>query len=76
MILIFRVKLDEVGAPTPDADHQPAVVFRVLLSVKELCEVVGKGGGLTVAPTHMLEPDVPYENIEAFVKAAKNYGKY
>lgn len=44
--------------------------------VKELCEVVGKGGGLTVAPTHMLEPDVPYENIEAFVKAAKNYGKY
>ena len=44
--------------------------------VKELCEVVGKGGGLTVAPTHMLEPDVPYENIEAFVKAAKEYGKY
>ena len=44
--------------------------------VKELCEVVGKGGGLTVAPTHMLEPDVPYDNIEAFVKAAKEYGKY
>lgn len=44
--------------------------------VKHLCEVVGKGGGLCVAPTHMVEPEVPYENLEAFVNAAKKYGKY
>lgn len=44
--------------------------------VKHLCEVVGKGGGLSIAPTHMIEPEVPYENIEAFVAAAKKYGKY
>ncbi|MBQ4562304.1 MAG: hypothetical protein IJA55_08275 [Clostridia bacterium] len=44
--------------------------------VKEIIEVVGKGGGLCIAPTHMLEPDVPYENIDAFINAVKKYGKY
>lgn len=27
---------------------------------------VGKQGGLILAPTHLLEPDVPFENVEAF----------
>ena len=44
--------------------------------VKEIIENVGKGGGLCIAPTHMLEPDVSYENLEAFINAAKKYGKY
>lgn len=44
-------------------------------TVKSLIEKVGRGGGLCVAPTHMLEPDVPYGNIEAFVKTAKETGK-
>lgn len=44
--------------------------------VKEIIESVGKNGGLCIAPTHMLEPDVPYANIEAFVEAVKKYGKY
>ena len=40
-----------------------------------ICEV-GKGGGLLLAPTHTLEPEVPYENIEAFLKAVEMYGTY
>ena len=36
-------------------------------------EIAGKNGGLFVAPTHILEPEVPYENIEAYVSACKEY---
>ena len=38
-------------------------------TVKNLINTVGKGGGLFLAPTHVLEPDVPWENVEAFVEA-------
>ncbi len=31
---------------------------------------IGTGGGLVLAPTHVIEPDVPYENILAFFEAA------
>jgi uroporphyrinogen decarboxylase len=44
--------------------------------VKLIIETVGKGGGLVIAPTHLLEPEVPWENIEAFVNAVKKYGRY
>lgn len=44
--------------------------------VKDMCETVGRNGGLVLAPTHMLEPDVPFENIEAFVSAAREFGRY
>jgi uroporphyrinogen decarboxylase len=43
---------------------------------KELIETVGKGGGLLLAPTHMIEPDVPWENVQAFIDAVKEYGQY
>ncbi len=44
-------------------------------NVKQMIETVGKGGGLVLAPTHLLEPEVPWENILAFVDAVKKYGK-
>ena len=37
---------------------------------------VGQGGGLVLAPSHLLEPDVPWENILAFFEAAEEYGAY
>jgi uroporphyrinogen decarboxylase len=40
---------------------------------RNLIENVGKGGGLLLAPTHMIEPDVPWENIMAFIDAVKEY---
>ncbi len=44
--------------------------------VKEMVEKVGFDGGLVIAPTHMLEPEVPYENLEALVEAVRTYGEY
>jgi uroporphyrinogen decarboxylase len=44
--------------------------------VKERIETVGRGGGLILAPSHMLEPDVPWENILAFFEAAEEFGHY
>ena len=39
--------------------------------VKELIATVGKGGGLLLAPTHTLEPDVPWANVEALLAAVQ-----
>ncbi|MDR0878292.1 MAG: hypothetical protein LBN21_09575 [Treponema sp.] len=44
--------------------------------VKKMIKEVGAGGGLLVAPTHTIEPEVPWENIEAFIEAVKQYGEY
>jgi uroporphyrinogen decarboxylase len=43
---------------------------------RTMIETVGAGGGLLLAPTHVIEPDVPWENIEALVAAIKKYGVY
>lgn len=43
---------------------------------KKLIQEVGKGGGFVIAPTHTLEPEVPYENIEAFLDAVRQFSKY
>lgn len=40
-------------------------------TVRRLIETVGKGGGLFLAPTHTLEPDVPWENVEALLEAVR-----
>ncbi len=45
-------------------------------TIKHLVETVGRGGGLFLAPTHVLEPEVPWENIVAFFEAVETYGKY
>jgi uroporphyrinogen decarboxylase len=44
--------------------------------VKERIQTVGRNGGLVLAPSHMLEPDVPWENILAFFEAADEFGRY
>ena len=44
--------------------------------VKRMIETVGKGGGLLIAPTHRLQPEVPWENIKAFAQAVEEYGAY
>jgi uroporphyrinogen decarboxylase len=42
-------------------------------AVIESIETVGYDGGLVIAPTHVLEPEVPWENVTAFVDTVKNY---
>lgn len=49
---------------TPDEVRKE--VFRNL-------EIAGDRGGLFVAPTHLLEPEVPWENIIAYVQACRDF---
>ncbi len=35
--------------------------------------IAGPKGGLFVAPTHLLEPEVPWENIEAYIGACREF---
>lgn len=41
--------------------------------VFENLEIAGDKGGLLCCPTHMLEPEVPWENILAYVKACEDF---
>jgi uroporphyrinogen decarboxylase len=41
--------------------------------VKECLNTTGSAGGLLPAPTHLLEPEVPWENIIAYVEACREY---
>ena len=57
-----------IGTQTTMPFGTPAEIKRV---VRELINTVGRGGGLFLAPTHTLEPDVPWENVMAFVEAVQ-----
>ncbi|NMD89188.1 hypothetical protein HF882_21615 [Victivallis vadensis] len=44
-----------------------------LSSVRHNIEIAGEAGGLLCTPTHLLEPEVPWENIEAYVEACREF---
>lgn len=44
--------------------------------VRVVIERYGQQGGLIVSPTHVLEPDVPVENVDAFFDACREYGRF
>jgi len=46
---------------------------QVKVRVRECVDKYGKKGGLIMSPTHVLEPEVPIANIEAFVEACREY---
>lgn len=48
----------------------------VRATVKERIDTVGQTGGLLLAPTHVIEPDVPWRNVMAFFEAVEEYGWY
>ena len=48
----------------------------VKVAVQKMIRTVGQGGGLFLAPTHVLEPDVPWDNVLAFVDAVREFGEY
>lgn len=62
-----------VGTQTTMPFGMPEDVRR---EVKSRIETVGQGGGLVIAPTHVLEPEVPWENVVAFVQAVEEFGYY
>ena len=51
----------------------PADVRR---EVKTRIETVGAGGGLFLGPSHMIEPEVPWDNLVALYEAIDEYGEY
>lgn len=44
----------------------------VRAKVRETIEILGQDGGLLLAPAHILDPAIPWENIEAYIQEAKN----
>jgi uroporphyrinogen decarboxylase len=62
-----------IGTQTTMPFGTPKEVKKV---IKERIETVGEGGGLLLAPTHILEPEVPWENVLAFFEAIEEYGYY
>ena len=58
---------------------QTTMPFGTAVEVRQVCQKmfqeVGRGGGLGLAPTHVLEPEVPWANIQAFVDAVKEYNQ-
>lgn len=58
---------------------QTTMPFGTPDEVKEVCEKlikeVGHGGGLLLAPSHMLEPEVKWENVEAFIEVVKKHNE-
>jgi uroporphyrinogen decarboxylase len=56
---------------------QTTLPFGTPGEVRAFCEKmikeVGKGGGLVLAPTHLVEPEVPLENIQAFIDTVTEY---
>ncbi len=40
-------------------------------AVRETAHLLGQGGGLLLAPAHILDPAIPWANVEAFIDAAR-----
>lgn len=45
----------------------------VKAETRRVLAIAGPSGGLLPCPTHMLEPEVPWANIEAYVEACKTW---
>ena len=44
--------------------------------VKLRMETIGKNGGYIIAPTHVIAPEVPWENLKALKDAIDEFGNY
>lgn len=48
----------------------------VRAEVKLRMETIGRNGGLLLSPSHVLQPDTPWENVVAFFEAIEEFGYY
>jgi len=44
--------------------------------VRERMATLGKNGGYVIGPSHTIEPEVPFENVQAFKEAVDEFGAY
>jgi uroporphyrinogen decarboxylase len=47
----------------------------VQAEVQQRIEVLGAGGGLVIAPSHVIPPETPWQNIVAFFDAVEEFGQ-
>lgn len=59
-----------IGTQTTMPFGTPAEVRQ---AVYKNLKIAGPSGGLFPSPTHLLEPEVPWENVRAYVDACKEY---
>ena len=59
-----------IGTQTTMPFGKPEEVRR---EVMRNLKIAGKKGGLLCTPTHLLEPEVPWNNIEAYLKACRDF---
>lgn len=62
-----------IGTQTTMPFGSPKEVRQI---VKEFIQNLGKEGGFLISPTHIVEPEVPWENIVAFIEAVDEFGRY
>ena len=60
-----------IGTPVQWAWGSPSGIRN---EVRRQIEILGTKGGLILAPAYGIEPNTPWENIEAFFEAADQYG--
>ena len=75
-LLCFPVAAVSVGVVRDQVRLDLCYSEDVEAEVRLRIQTVGKGGGLYLSPTHVIAPEVPYENLFALVAAAKKYGRY
>lgn len=44
--------------------------------VRQRMDTIGRGGGLVIAPSHVIPPEAPWENVLAFFAAVEEFGAY
>ena len=44
--------------------------------MRQRIQTIGKGGGLVIAPSHVIPPEAPWENVMAIFDAIEEYGNY
>jgi uroporphyrinogen decarboxylase len=65
---LFHGKIVFHGAVDVQGWLQRASTEEVSAEIDRLMDVVGKGGGLVIAPCHHIQPDVPLRNVLAFYR--------
>jgi uroporphyrinogen decarboxylase len=59
-----------IGTQTVMPFGSPADVNK---AVQDAIEILGADGGFILSPSHIIEPEVPIENIKAFIDTANKY---
>lgn len=59
-----------IGTQTTMPYGTPEDVKNVMIKHLDIC---GKKGGILIGPTHLVEPEVPWQNIMAVYETAKSY---